>query len=198
MCIRDRLLAGSAAVRPAAFKVIIFYSTSCTTRSFPLTILCQALSGNISTARTLLRFFDTLPMISYALDVGMARDVRRRRWCLTLIGAHDDYLQEKDSIKRCIIVAKNVVDTVFYPLEHLAFMVDIKLLDASIANRVLFWTKPAPTSDMLWYYSDLCWVVSLTGDIFLNIRELAGLVSVEDFVCCAIFTIFAYLLEHTR
>ena len=73
-------------------------------------------------------------------------------------------------------MAKNVVDTVYYPLEHLAFMVDIKLLDANLANRALFWTKSAPTSDLLWYYSDLCWVISLTGDIYLNVRELVDLV----------------------
>ncbi|XP_065054925.1 peroxisomal membrane protein 11C-like [Rhopilema esculentum] len=71
------------------------------------------------------------------------------------IGKH-----EKDPVCRVLQVIQNFVDQLYYPVEHLAWARDVGLLKGS--------------SNKLWSFGCLLWVISLTMGILSSIRKLVA------------------------
>lgn len=86
--------------------------------------------NHLSACRTILRLFDDIPMLSSTLAYGLGK-------------------QEQDQYLRFLNVTRNAIDTVFYPVEHLAWAHDSKLIN--LRNG----------SDTLWTATSICWVLSL-------------------------------------
>lgn len=96
-------------------------------------------SDMLSRTRTVGRLFDGPGMVRYALQCGTFR-------------------MESDTAVRWLSILGNVADVLFYPLEHIAWLADVRLLRA----KSLPW----------WYASDAAWAVSLTVSILRSLRRL--------------------------
>ncbi|XP_014252527.1 peroxisomal membrane protein 11C [Cimex lectularius] len=88
-------------------------------------------SDQINSCRTVLRLFDDVPMLSYTLSYGLGHS---EAW-------------EPRAILRILGVMINILDQLYYPLEHIAWAADCKL----ISIRSSPW----------WTASSFCWALSM-------------------------------------
>ncbi|KAL1132262.1 hypothetical protein AAG570_010219 [Ranatra chinensis] len=86
------------------------------------------LSDHLSNCRTILRLFDDLPMLASTLSYGFGP-------------------KGGDIFLRLCNVLSNSLDQLYYPLEHVAWAADLKLL-------------PVQSSENWWTASTLCWALS--------------------------------------
>ncbi|KAK3886826.1 hypothetical protein Pcinc_009051 [Petrolisthes cinctipes] len=99
----------------------------------------QTLSSQIGTARLILRLFDDLPMLHHALQVYF-------------------YSKGKDQVVRCLDVMTTMADQLFFPMEHIAWARDIKVLKGN--------------SSYFWHASLLLWGLSLVLSILRSLRVI--------------------------
>lgn len=97
----------------------------------------QTLSSQLGTTRVILRLFDDLPMLQYSLSC-----VKENK--------------DKDALVRCLEVVGTVADQLYFPVEHLAWARDMKMLKGSSAS--------------LWHASLLLWGFSLILTISRSLR----------------------------
>ncbi|XP_071788313.1 peroxisomal membrane protein 11C-like [Asterias amurensis] len=100
------------------------------------------ISGLLSSCRTVLRLFDDLPMLAYSLSYGWGT-------------------QEKSLWLRALGLLNNLCDQVFFPLEHIAWAADNKLINTS--------------SSRWWTISLIAWALSLMFSILRSLTLLVGL-----------------------
>lgn len=100
----------------------------------------EAISSQIGGARVILRLLDDLSMLQYSLGV-----LRQGKG--------------EDRVVRCLDLASIVVDQLFFPMEHLAWARDVKLLRGS--------------SSPLWHASLLLWAASLVFTILRSLRKIS-------------------------
>uniref|UniRef100_A0A0V0GAZ2 Putative peroxisomal bioproteinsis protein peroxin n=1 Tax=Triatoma dimidiata TaxID=72491 RepID=A0A0V0GAZ2_TRIDM len=98
------------------------------TKSNELEQKLNIFSDQINCCRTVLRLFDDIPMLSYTLSYGLGR-------------------KEPDNIVQMCNVAVNTLDQLYYPLEHIAWAADCKLLPLK--------------SDSWWTATSICWALSM-------------------------------------
>uniref|UniRef100_A0A0N7ZBF0 Uncharacterized protein n=1 Tax=Scylla olivacea TaxID=85551 RepID=A0A0N7ZBF0_SCYOL len=98
----------------------------------------EAISAQVGGVRVILRLFDDLSMLQYSKEV-----LRQSKG--------------KDWIVRWLEVANIVVDQLFFPVEHLAWARDVKILRGS--------------SSSLWHASLLLWAASLVLTILRERQE---------------------------
>lgn len=100
----------------------------------------EVLSSQLGLARVILRLFDDLPMLQYSLSCGLGK-------------------KGEDQTVRVLQVVNNVVDQIYYPVEHIAWLRDVKVLRGN--------------SSGLWNVSLLLWGFSLCLTIFRSLRRIA-------------------------
>nr|CAD7262438.1 unnamed protein product [Timema shepardi] len=86
------------------------------------------ISSELSSVRTTLRLFDDIPMLNYTLTYGFGK-------------------QDEDKVVRLLNVLMNAIDQTYYPIEHIAWAADHKLLTLD--------------SNPWWVATSWCWVISL-------------------------------------
>ncbi|XP_045117757.1 peroxisomal membrane protein 11C-like isoform X2 [Portunus trituberculatus] len=99
----------------------------------------EGISAQIGGVRVILRLFDDLSMFQYSKAV-----LKQSK--------------EKDWIVRWLEVANIVVDQLFFPVEHLAWARDVKILRGS--------------SSSLWHASLLLWATSLVLTILRSLQKI--------------------------
>ncbi|KAL3885369.1 hypothetical protein ACJMK2_025440 [Sinanodonta woodiana] len=97
-----------------------------------------AIAKEMSGCRVMLRLFDDLPMLSYSLSYG--------------IGA-----KEKNQTVRMIQILSNITNQLYFPIEHVAWLIDKKVVNLS------------STSTPWWLASIALWAVSLVLDILRSL-----------------------------
>nr|XP_054750744.1 peroxisomal membrane protein 11C-like [Lytechinus pictus] len=100
------------------------------------------ISQQLSLCRTILRRFDDIPMLSYTLSYGLGR-------------------RETSTLMQLVGVAKNLVDQMFFVLEHIAWAADTKLINTQSAR----W----------WHLSVTAWLISLSLGIVKGSGDVIGL-----------------------
>lgn len=100
------------------------------------------LSTQLNAARTICRLFDDIPMLAFSLRYG---------W-----GSH-----EPDSMKRTLSLICNAANQLFFPVEHVAWAVDHKLLQLSGSGSSRWWTAGIAL-----------WAVSLAASILRSLRSI--------------------------
>lgn len=100
------------------------------------------LSSQLSLCRTILRLFDDLPMLSHSLSYGLGS-------------------QEKSIFMRLISVVQNLIDQLFFPIEHIAWASDLGILSISSER----WNR----------WCVYCWFISLSLGIIRNVISLSQL-----------------------
>ncbi|XP_077997042.1 peroxisomal membrane protein 11C-like [Glandiceps talaboti] len=103
----------------------------------------QLLTSNIGGARTVTRLFDDLAMAAHTLVYGF--------------GKH-----ERDPVIRWLSVIKNIFDQAFYPIEHIAWLGDKKIIQIQSTAKWMI-------------ASVVVWAVSLTISIIITLRKLLKL-----------------------
>nr|CAD7201172.1 unnamed protein product [Timema douglasi]CAD7410260.1 unnamed protein product [Timema poppensis] len=98
------------------------------------------ISSELSSVRTTLRLFDDIPMLNYTLTYGFGK-------------------QEEDKVVRLLNVLTNAIDQTYYPIEHIAWAADHKLLTLD--------------SNPWWVATSWCWVISLYLGLIKYVRTLA-------------------------
>ncbi|CAH1251810.1 peroxisomal membrane protein 11C-like isoform X2 [Branchiostoma lanceolatum] len=96
-------------------------------------------ASTLSGSRVVLRLCDDIPMLAYNLGYGL--------------GAH-----ESDEYLRWLGVANNVLDQLYYPVEHVAWAADRQILPPSLRGLSLWCLK--------------IWACSLTLNIIRSLRAL--------------------------
>ncbi|XP_059486748.1 peroxisomal membrane protein 11C-like [Neocloeon triangulifer] len=99
----------------------------------------EIVSSQLNHFRTVSRLFDDLAMLKYSLTYGLGRE-------------------EKDKILRILGILSNIVDQLYYPLEHIAWAADSKLI--TLKNG----------SDSWWLASTTCWCLSLYFQLLRALR----------------------------
>ncbi|XP_071514694.1 peroxisomal membrane protein 11C-like isoform X1 [Panulirus ornatus] len=99
----------------------------------------QTVSSQLGVARVILRLFDDLPMLQYSLSC-----IRNSKG--------------KDRILKYLEVVNTLVDQLYFPVEHIAWARDIKVLRGS--------------SKTLWNVSVLLWGLSLVLTILRSLRHI--------------------------
>ncbi|XP_014280202.1 peroxisomal membrane protein 11C isoform X2 [Halyomorpha halys] len=115
---------------------ILYYSSQLVgglTTSDKLAQKLDILSDQINSCRTVMRLFDDAPMLCYTLSYGLGKE-------------------DPDRLMRFCGLAVNFLDQVYYPLEHVAWAADCKLLKIK--------------SDPWWTASTICWALSMYFMIF--------------------------------
>ncbi|XP_038079403.1 peroxisomal membrane protein 11C-like [Patiria miniata] len=100
------------------------------------------ISTELSACRTILRLFDDLPMLGYSLSYGLGT-------------------QEKSLWLRVLGLANNLMDQLFFPLEHIAWAADKKLINVS--------------SSPWWVLCIAAWGLSLSFSILRSVTMIMGL-----------------------
>jgi len=98
------------------------------------------LSTQLNSARTILRLFDDVPMLAFSLKYGT--------------GA-----QEKDLVKRCLSLVCNAANQLYFPVEHIAWAADQKLIQIS--------------SSRWWTAGIALWAISLLSNILRSLRTIS-------------------------
>ncbi|XP_052813709.1 peroxisomal membrane protein 11C-like [Mya arenaria] len=97
------------------------------------------ISSELGACRTVLRLFDDVPMFAYSLSYGLGR-------------------KEKNTWLRCLQLLGNLANQVYYPLEHIAWLADRKILERNSGP---------------WGLACLvAWAVSLLTEIFKSILQI--------------------------
>lgn len=100
---------------------------------------CQTFSSQMSATRAVLRLFDDLPMLKYSLQYGFGK-------------------QEPDQFMASVGFVANVVDQLYFPVDKIAWLADLKLINANSK----FWETA----------STAIYVVSLYLNLLRTIRYL--------------------------
>lgn len=96
-------------------------------------------SSQLSACRAALRLLDDVPMIAYVFEYGLGR-------------------KEKDPYIQAINVVSNVVDLLFYPVDHMSWAIDHQVI---VSNDSRWGTA-----------STVCWIISLYLSILKATRQL--------------------------
>ncbi|XP_042228437.1 peroxisomal membrane protein 11C-like [Homarus americanus] len=99
----------------------------------------QTVSSQFGMARVILRLFDDLPMLQYSWS------------CIRSTKGKDTFL-------RCLELTNIAVDQLYFPLEHIAWARDMKVLKGNSAS--------------LWHASLLLWGLSLVLTIVRSLRHI--------------------------
>ncbi|XP_065334914.1 peroxisomal membrane protein 11C-like [Cloeon dipterum] len=99
----------------------------------------EIVSTQLNQFRTVSRLFDDLAMLKYSISYGLGRE-------------------EKDKILRILGIMSNIVDQLYYPLEHIAWASDNKLISLKSG------------SDSWWLASTVCWCISLYLQLLRSLR----------------------------
>ncbi|XP_069674973.1 peroxisomal membrane protein 11C isoform X2 [Periplaneta americana] len=99
----------------------------------------RTISAQLSACRTVLRLFDDIPMLHYTLTYGLGNE-------------------EPDKISSILGVLTNVADQLYFPLEHVAWAADHRL----VSFRSTYW----------WTASTTCWAMSLYFSLLKTLRSL--------------------------
>ncbi|OQR73447.1 peroxisomal membrane protein 11C-like [Tropilaelaps mercedesae] len=91
----------------------------------------QTLAKEMSQCRVILRMLDDWPMLKYSMQYGLGHG-------------------EEDQLLRFVSIVKNVADQLFFPVEHLAWLGDKRVLRFRDTNRL--WTA----TRFLWAFSLYC------------------------------------------
>lgn len=102
----------------------------------------KTLSEELGYCRLLLRLFDDLPMLRYSLTYGRGS-------------------KESDAFLRFLSVLNNIVDQLYYPVEHIAWAADKKFLSFKSTN----W----------WTCSTVLWAISLYINMARSLRIISAL-----------------------
>ncbi|XP_046453421.1 peroxisomal membrane protein 11C-like [Daphnia pulex] len=113
------------------------------TRNTPLAKKFLTVGRQISNSRTINRLFDDLPMLNRTLSYGIGSS-------------------EKDQIIRISNLISNVINTCYYPLEHLAWFGDQQLL--------------AVESKTFWRGVSYCWASTMYLAIVRTVRTISMLI----------------------
>ncbi|CAG2053578.1 unnamed protein product [Timema podura] len=123
------------------------------------------IGSELSSVRTTLRLFDDIPMLNYTLTYGFGKQVCQDanpilssglinhlsinvKLVFFLISLTTSHLwQEEDKVVRLLNVLMNAIDQTYYPIEHIAWAADHKLLTLD--------------SNPWWVATSWCWVISL-------------------------------------
>ncbi|GAB6032004.1 peroxisomal bioproteinsis factor 11 [Chamberlinius hualienensis] len=97
------------------------------------------LGSQLSSCRTVLRLFDDIVMLNYTLNYGLGK-------------------KEEDRLTRYLSVLGNMVDQLFYPVEHIAWAADKQILRFDSTG----W----------WYLSTFLWTTSLYLNLLKSLRAL--------------------------
>ncbi|XP_003737000.1 peroxisomal membrane protein 11C [Galendromus occidentalis] len=103
----------------------------------------QILSKEMSHCRVILRLLDDWPMLKYNLQYGLGKP-------------------EEDQLLRAVSVIKNIADQLFFPVEHLAWLADKRIVRTRHTNR-------------LWVASKFLWAFSLYCGCLKAVRTLNAL-----------------------
>uniref|UniRef100_A0A146KQA3 Peroxisomal membrane protein 11C n=1 Tax=Lygus hesperus TaxID=30085 RepID=A0A146KQA3_LYGHE len=95
-------------------------------------------SDQINSCRTVLRLFDDIPMLYYTLSYGLGK-------------------KEPEKFLSFCGVAVNALDQLYYPVEHIAWAADCKLLPFK--------------SDRWWTASSICWALSMYLMVLKSLRH---------------------------
>ncbi|XP_014280201.1 peroxisomal membrane protein 11C isoform X1 [Halyomorpha halys] len=131
---------------------ILYYSSQLVgglTTSDKLAQKLDILSDQINSCRTVMRLFDDAPMLCYTLSYGLGKE-------------------DPDRLMRFCGLAVNFLDQVYYPLEHVAWAADCKLLKIK--------------SDPWWTASTICWALSMYFMIFKSLRYFMLLRNLKNLV----------------
>uniref|UniRef100_A0A1B6JQ36 Peroxisomal membrane protein 11C n=1 Tax=Homalodisca liturata TaxID=320908 RepID=A0A1B6JQ36_9HEMI len=96
-------------------------------------------SHHLSECRTTLRLLDDVPMLMYSLSYGLGK-------------------KEPDTYMQVCGVIVNILDQLYYPLEHVAWAADKGILSQN--------------SEKWWLASNVCWALSLYFNIARSLRYL--------------------------
>lgn len=122
----------------------------------------QTVSSQLGVARVILRLFDDLPMLQYSLSC-----IRNSKG--------------KDRILRYLEVVNTLVDQLYFPVEHIAWARDIKVLRGSSKT---FWN----VSVLLWGLSLVLTILRSLRHIFLMKQPTAGASTKEKEKVEALYT----------
>ncbi|XP_037799073.1 peroxisomal membrane protein 11C-like isoform X1 [Penaeus monodon] len=100
----------------------------------------KILSSQLGMTRVVLRLFDDLPMLQYSLSTGTGH-------------------KDEDVIVRTLRVLNNVVDQIYFPVEHFAWARDMKMVRGNSAA--------------LWNASLVLWGLSLLLTIIRSLRQVS-------------------------
>ncbi|XP_073980655.1 peroxisomal biogenesis factor 11c isoform X2 [Rhodnius prolixus] len=126
---------------------ILYYSAQYLagiTKSKELEHKLNIFSDQINCCRTVLRLFDDIPMLTYTLSYGLGR-------------------KEPDNVVQMCNVAVNTLDQLYYPLEHIAWAADCKLLSLK--------------SDSWWTATSICWALSMYLMMIKGINEFSTILT---------------------
>ncbi|XP_072174000.1 peroxisomal membrane protein 11C-like [Diadema setosum] len=104
----------------------------------------STITGQLSLCRTILRLFDDIPMLAHTLSYGWGR-------------------QERSSLMQVIGVLQNIVNQLFFPIEHIAWAADNKLIDIP-AGR--WWTLSVTA-----WLTALCLGIIKSSGTLLELQE---------------------------
>ncbi|KAK7084831.1 Peroxisomal biogenesis factor 11 gamma [Halocaridina rubra] len=99
----------------------------------------EVISSQLGLSRVVLRLFDDLPMLQFSLSCGIGK-------------------KDEDDTVRTLQILNNVVDQLYFPVEHIAWLRDVKVLRG--------------TSTGLWNISLLLWGISLCLNILRSLRRI--------------------------
>ncbi|XP_067653592.1 peroxisomal membrane protein 11C-like isoform X2 [Haliotis asinina] len=108
----------------------------------PMSEKARVVSRELSACRVILRLFDDLPMLSYNLQYGSGS-------------------KEKNPCLRVCELGSNLVNQLYYPVEHIAWCADKQILNIK--------------SGRLWLAGLILWAISLTLQAFKCLLTIAKL-----------------------
>ncbi|XP_046555818.1 peroxisomal membrane protein 11C-like isoform X2 [Haliotis rubra] len=108
----------------------------------PISEKARVIGRELSACRVILRLFDDLPMLAYNLQYGLGR-------------------KEKNPCLRVCELGSNLVNQLYYPVEHIAWCADKQILNIK--------------SGSLWLAGLILWAISLTLQAFKCLLTIAKL-----------------------
>ncbi|XP_070545936.1 peroxisomal membrane protein 11C-like [Ptychodera flava] len=130
-------------IRTATYAALLVAGVAQDSGNKPLSQSLQTAVGSFSACRTVLRLFDDLSMLAHTLGYGLGK-------------------QERDPVVRWLSVTKNLFDQSFFPLEHIAWLGDKKIMQMKSTSK---WMQA----------SIIVWTISLTLGIIISLRQLMKL-----------------------
>ncbi|XP_068247052.1 peroxisomal membrane protein 11C-like [Palaemon carinicauda] len=100
----------------------------------------EVVSAQLGSARVILRLFDDLSMLQYSFSYGFGK-------------------RGEDQTQRVLKLANNIVDVLYYPVEHIAWLQDVKVLRGK--------------SERLWNLCIVIWAISLSLTIIRSLHQIS-------------------------
>ncbi|XP_064088547.1 peroxisomal membrane protein 11C-like isoform X1 [Macrobrachium nipponense] len=103
-------------------------------------VAAEAISAQLGSARVILRLFDDLSMLQYSLSYGLGK-------------------RGEDRTQRLLKLVNNIFDMLYYPVEHIAWLQDMKVLRGK--------------SQGLWNLCIVIWAISLSLTIVRALHQIS-------------------------